>query len=216
MYLNYITIDGSSSDTNGQTYRSLIAKFMRPTWGPPGSYRHQMGPMLAPWTLLSRNEPTIAPWCSPPIPPLGEPTTPALLTHPASRPAKPSHPAKCLEYPHYLPVHCPRLPWSQAALTALRRPRTDTMSPWSWALLSSAGADIAPLCCAHSSIPASDLWETSSGMPRYRKGYHPSPYGYDHSPYTISPKKRPLYGSDYVPDHDFLVSGIFFAFSCTH
>ena len=26
---------------------------MRPTWGPPGSCRPQMGPMLAPWTLLS-------------------------------------------------------------------------------------------------------------------------------------------------------------------
>ena len=27
---------------------------MGPTWGPPGSCRPQMGPMLAPWTLLSR------------------------------------------------------------------------------------------------------------------------------------------------------------------
>ena len=26
---------------------------MGPTWGPPGSYRPQMGPMLAPWALLS-------------------------------------------------------------------------------------------------------------------------------------------------------------------
>ena len=32
-----------------------IAKFMGPTWGPPGSCRLQMGPMLAPWTLLSGN-----------------------------------------------------------------------------------------------------------------------------------------------------------------
>ena len=32
---------------------SQIAKFMGPTWGPPGSWRPQMGPMLAPWTLLS-------------------------------------------------------------------------------------------------------------------------------------------------------------------
>ena len=32
-----------------------IAKFMGPTWGPPGSCRPQMGPMLAPWTLLSGN-----------------------------------------------------------------------------------------------------------------------------------------------------------------
>ena len=30
-----------------------IAKFMGPTWGPPGSYRPQMGPMLAPWTLVA-------------------------------------------------------------------------------------------------------------------------------------------------------------------
>ena len=28
-------------------------KFMEATWGPPGSCRPQMGPMLAPWTLLS-------------------------------------------------------------------------------------------------------------------------------------------------------------------
>ena len=31
---------------------SQIAKFMGPTWGPPGSCWPQMGPMLAPWTLL--------------------------------------------------------------------------------------------------------------------------------------------------------------------
>ena len=30
-----------------------IAKFMGPTWGPPGFCRPQMGPMLAPWALLS-------------------------------------------------------------------------------------------------------------------------------------------------------------------
>ena len=30
-----------------------IAKFMGPTWGPSGSCWPQMGPMLAPWTLLS-------------------------------------------------------------------------------------------------------------------------------------------------------------------
>ena len=32
---------------------TLIAKFMGPTWGPFWSCRPQMGPMLAPWTLLS-------------------------------------------------------------------------------------------------------------------------------------------------------------------
>ena len=30
-----------------------IAKFLWPTWGPPGSWRPQMGPMLASWTLIS-------------------------------------------------------------------------------------------------------------------------------------------------------------------
>ena len=30
-----------------------ITKFMGPTWGPPGSCRPQMGPMMAPWALLS-------------------------------------------------------------------------------------------------------------------------------------------------------------------
>ena len=32
-----------------------IARFIWPTWGPPGSCRPQMGPMLAPWTLPSRS-----------------------------------------------------------------------------------------------------------------------------------------------------------------
>ena len=32
---------------------------MGPTWGPPGSCRPQMGPMLAPWILLSRMSITI-------------------------------------------------------------------------------------------------------------------------------------------------------------
>ena len=33
--------------------RSLIARFVGPTWGPSGADRVQVGPMLAPWTLLS-------------------------------------------------------------------------------------------------------------------------------------------------------------------
>ena len=32
---------------------SQIARFMEPTWGPSGSCRPQMGPILAPWILLS-------------------------------------------------------------------------------------------------------------------------------------------------------------------
>ena len=35
-----------------QINTTQIARFMGPTWGPPGSCRPQMGPMLAPWTLL--------------------------------------------------------------------------------------------------------------------------------------------------------------------
>ena len=40
-----------------------IAKFMGPTWGPPGSCRLQMGPMLAPWALLSGGKPYVSAWC---------------------------------------------------------------------------------------------------------------------------------------------------------
>ena len=36
-------------------YITQIAKPMWPTWGPPGSCRPQMSPMLAPWTLLPGN-----------------------------------------------------------------------------------------------------------------------------------------------------------------
>ena len=32
---------------------SLIARFLGPTWGPPGADRTQVSPMLATWTLLS-------------------------------------------------------------------------------------------------------------------------------------------------------------------
>ena len=32
---------------------TLLARFMGPTWGPSGDDRTQVGPMLAPWTLLS-------------------------------------------------------------------------------------------------------------------------------------------------------------------
>ena len=46
------------SGANGSTIHVIkdttpITRFMGPTWGPPGSCRPQMGPMLAPWSLLS-------------------------------------------------------------------------------------------------------------------------------------------------------------------
>ena len=34
-------------------FTPLIARFMGPTWGPSGADRTQVGPMLAPWSLLS-------------------------------------------------------------------------------------------------------------------------------------------------------------------
>ena len=48
-WLSYL-LDGYCHSANS----TQIARFMGPTWGPPGSCRPQMGPMLAPWTLLSR------------------------------------------------------------------------------------------------------------------------------------------------------------------
>ena len=38
---------------SGNYMVSLIARFMGPTWGPSGADRTQVGPLLAPWTLLS-------------------------------------------------------------------------------------------------------------------------------------------------------------------
>ena len=40
-------------DNQVNTMATQIARFMGATWGPHGSCRPQMGPMLAPWTLLS-------------------------------------------------------------------------------------------------------------------------------------------------------------------
>ena len=51
------------TDWNGSQPSSQIAKFMGPTWGPPGPCRPQMGPMLAPWTLLSGVAATLGEVC---------------------------------------------------------------------------------------------------------------------------------------------------------
>ena len=42
----------SATSPRSQKVISLIRRFMGPTWGPSGSTRTQVGPMLAPWTLL--------------------------------------------------------------------------------------------------------------------------------------------------------------------
>ena len=46
-------IPNSTIPCTGKKVTSQIAKFMGPTWGQHGSCRPQMGPMLAPWILLS-------------------------------------------------------------------------------------------------------------------------------------------------------------------
>ena len=48
-----VGVDKFSKVSNEPGAISQITKFMGPTWGPPGSCRPQIGPMLAPWTLLS-------------------------------------------------------------------------------------------------------------------------------------------------------------------
>ena len=40
-----------------------VAKLMGSTWGPPRSWRPQLGPMLAPWILLSGKLPVIIKKC---------------------------------------------------------------------------------------------------------------------------------------------------------
>ena len=47
--LNYVIISLAGVFLHEISW-SQIAKFMGPTWGPPGSCRPQMGPMLAQWT----------------------------------------------------------------------------------------------------------------------------------------------------------------------
>ena len=49
MTLSHVAMAAVKFDLN----LSLIAMFMGPSWGPSGADRTQVGPMLAPWTLLS-------------------------------------------------------------------------------------------------------------------------------------------------------------------
>ena len=46
-------ISSYGTDLHPLGYTALIARFMGPTWGPSGATRTQVGPMLAPWVLLS-------------------------------------------------------------------------------------------------------------------------------------------------------------------
>ena len=47
-----LVLDANKRQTH-YAYYSLIARFVGPTWVPPGADRTQVGHMLAPWTLLS-------------------------------------------------------------------------------------------------------------------------------------------------------------------
>ena len=70
-----VTVMGSANKTQGPNMprlqphlvelTTLIASFMGPPWGPSGADRTQVGPMLAPWTLLSTKRsiwPVMACW----------------------------------------------------------------------------------------------------------------------------------------------------------
>ena len=61
---------------------TLIARFMGPTWGPSGADRTQVGPMLAPWTLLSGNSLV----CFSILPPSGEQSEQGILAHKSEQP----------------------------------------------------------------------------------------------------------------------------------
>ena len=52
-YIVCCQVDPDRTTNIGSWKHSQEAKFMGPTWGPPGSCRSQIGPMLAPWTFLS-------------------------------------------------------------------------------------------------------------------------------------------------------------------
>ena len=51
MVADGLVVNKHGIDATG--YTALIARFMGPTWGPSGTDRTQVGPMLAPGTLLS-------------------------------------------------------------------------------------------------------------------------------------------------------------------
>ena len=55
MYASWLgsVLFGKPMKLGNQLIRTQIARFMGPTWGPSGADRTQVGPMLAPWTLLS-------------------------------------------------------------------------------------------------------------------------------------------------------------------
>ena len=50
------------NQSNSSVVKPQRAKFMGPTWGPPGSCPPQMGPMLSLWTLLSRTLQCMTDW----------------------------------------------------------------------------------------------------------------------------------------------------------
>ena len=56
LWKKVLTMKTAINDVAREEIRTtLIARFMGSTWGPSGADRTQVGPMLAPWTLLSGN-----------------------------------------------------------------------------------------------------------------------------------------------------------------
>ena len=51
--LLFKSVQFSNREKSSTDITSLIARFTGPTWHPSGADRTKMGPMLAPWTLLS-------------------------------------------------------------------------------------------------------------------------------------------------------------------
>ena len=74
---------------------SLIARFIGPTWGPSGADRTQVGPMLAPWTLLSEMHL------------LRAHATPAVLLSLFCGPSATSHLSHAHRVPFYAPLIIP-------------------------------------------------------------------------------------------------------------
>ena len=56
MWLAWITAGNMPTSYSEIRLKSQIARFKGPTWDPAGADRTQVGPTLAPWTLLSEKE----------------------------------------------------------------------------------------------------------------------------------------------------------------
>ena len=119
MYRQTIPIILYVTDPAVDSNTPQIAKFMGPTWGPPGSCRPQMGPMLVPWTLLAGATLAI-PWDSMARCKQGQ----SLLYHGGSHVAEPNGASPPANWnPKTIPLRCMlRCKCSQYVLYYLKLP----------------------------------------------------------------------------------------------